>query len=154
MSNVYVHFSQISFLARYSVVNFQLVSHSLRFREVISIIGKKSLWNEPVVDLGRFNQQLMSSMPLLIASLLAVLGRLSLQFSFMLSNSIYILDYKLFACYVQCIFINSLYMGTQFWEGTFFNMPCGMPSLCRSCLSAQTIEPSSPYTYLLKWQNP
>ena len=37
MSNVYVHFSQISFPARYSVVNFQLVSHSLRFREVIDI---------------------------------------------------------------------------------------------------------------------
>jgi hypothetical protein len=36
MSNVYVHFSQISFPARYSVVNFQLVSHSLRFREVIA----------------------------------------------------------------------------------------------------------------------
>ena len=35
MSNVYVHFSQISFPARYSVVNFQLESHSLRFREVI-----------------------------------------------------------------------------------------------------------------------
>lgn len=35
MSNVYVHFSQISFPARYSVVNFQLGSHSLRFREVI-----------------------------------------------------------------------------------------------------------------------
>ena len=38
MSNVYVHFSQISFPARYSVVNFRLESHSLRFREVISII--------------------------------------------------------------------------------------------------------------------
>lgn len=38
MSNVYVHFSQISFPARYSVVNFQLESHSLRFREVIMII--------------------------------------------------------------------------------------------------------------------
>ena len=36
MSNVYVHFSQISFPARYSVVNFQLESHSLRFREVIT----------------------------------------------------------------------------------------------------------------------
>ena len=36
MSNVYVHFSLISFPARYSVVNFQLVSHSLRFREVIN----------------------------------------------------------------------------------------------------------------------
>ena len=36
MSNVYVHFSQISFPAPYSVVNFQLESHSLRFREVIS----------------------------------------------------------------------------------------------------------------------
>ncbi len=35
MSNVYVHFSQISFPARYSVVNFRLESHSLRFREVI-----------------------------------------------------------------------------------------------------------------------
>ena len=35
MSNVYVHFSQISFFARYSVVNFRLESHSLRFREVI-----------------------------------------------------------------------------------------------------------------------
>ena len=35
MSNVYVHFSQISVPARYSVVNFQLESHSLRFREVI-----------------------------------------------------------------------------------------------------------------------
>ena len=38
MSNVYVHFSQISFPARYSIVNFQLVSRSLRFREVILII--------------------------------------------------------------------------------------------------------------------
>lgn len=37
MSNVYVHFSQISFPARYSVVNFQLGSHSLRFREVIIV---------------------------------------------------------------------------------------------------------------------
>ena len=36
MSNVYVPFSQISFPARYSVVNFQLESHSLRFREVIT----------------------------------------------------------------------------------------------------------------------
>ena len=35
MSNVYVHFSQTSLPARYSVVNFQLGSHSLRFREVI-----------------------------------------------------------------------------------------------------------------------
>lgn len=35
MSNVYVHFSEISFPARYSVVNFRLESHSLRFREVI-----------------------------------------------------------------------------------------------------------------------
>ena len=48
MSNVYVHFSQISFPARYSVVNFQLVSHSLRFREVIirkvyQLTGKNSL---------------------------------------------------------------------------------------------------------------
>ncbi|WP_300701089.1 hypothetical protein, partial [uncultured Phocaeicola sp.] len=32
---VYVHFSQISFPARYSVVNLRLESHSLRFREVI-----------------------------------------------------------------------------------------------------------------------
>ncbi len=39
MSNVYVHFSQISFPARYSVVNFQLESHSLRFREVIYLQG-------------------------------------------------------------------------------------------------------------------
>ena len=38
MSNVYVHFSQISFPARYSVVNFQLESHSLRFREVIKLL--------------------------------------------------------------------------------------------------------------------
>ena len=37
MSNVYVHFSQISLPARYSVVNFQLESHSLRFREVIFV---------------------------------------------------------------------------------------------------------------------
>ena len=36
MSNVYVHFSQISFPAQYSVVNLRLESHSLRFREVIS----------------------------------------------------------------------------------------------------------------------
>ena len=43
MSNVYVHFSQISFPARYSVVNFQLESHSLRFREVIDIGGKNIL---------------------------------------------------------------------------------------------------------------
>ena len=35
MSNVYVHFSLISFPARYSVVNLRLESHSLRFREVI-----------------------------------------------------------------------------------------------------------------------
>ena len=35
MSNIYVHFSQISFPVRYLVVNFQLESHSLRFREVI-----------------------------------------------------------------------------------------------------------------------
>ncbi len=39
MSNVYVHFSQSSFSARYSVVNFQLKSHSLRFREFISLGG-------------------------------------------------------------------------------------------------------------------
>ena len=39
MSNVYVHFSQISFPARYSVVNFRLESHSLRFREVIQKWG-------------------------------------------------------------------------------------------------------------------
>lgn len=31
-------------------------------------------------------------------------------------------------------------------------MPGGMPSLRRSCLPAQTIETSSPYTYLLRWQ--
>ena len=48
MSNVYVHFSLISFPARYSVVNFQLESHSLRFREVIirkvyQLTGKNSL---------------------------------------------------------------------------------------------------------------
>ena len=36
MSNIYVHFSQISFPVRYLVVNFQLESHSLRFREVIT----------------------------------------------------------------------------------------------------------------------
>ena len=35
MSNVYVHFSQISFPTQYSVVSFRLESHSLRFREVI-----------------------------------------------------------------------------------------------------------------------
>lgn len=35
MSNVYVHFSQISFSTRYSVVNFQLEPHSLSFRKVI-----------------------------------------------------------------------------------------------------------------------
>ena len=35
MSNVYVHFSEISFPARYSVVKFQLEFHLLRFREVI-----------------------------------------------------------------------------------------------------------------------
>lgn len=35
MSDVYVHFSQFSFPVRYSVVNFRLESHSLRFREVI-----------------------------------------------------------------------------------------------------------------------
>ena len=35
MSNVYVHFSLISFPAPYSVVNLRLESHSLRFREVI-----------------------------------------------------------------------------------------------------------------------
>ena len=37
MSNVYVHFSLISFPARYLVVNFRLESHSLRFRAVIFI---------------------------------------------------------------------------------------------------------------------
>ena len=40
MSNIYVHFSQISFPVRYLVVNFQLESHSLRFREVINIISR------------------------------------------------------------------------------------------------------------------
>ncbi len=39
MPNVYVHFSQISFPARYSVVNLRLESHSLRFREVICFHG-------------------------------------------------------------------------------------------------------------------
>ena len=40
MSNVYVHFSLISFPARYSVVNLRLESHSLRFREVIlAVLG-------------------------------------------------------------------------------------------------------------------
>jgi len=43
MSNVYVHFSQISFPARYSVVNFQLESHSLRFREVITTVFTLSM---------------------------------------------------------------------------------------------------------------
>ena len=42
MSNVYVHFSQTSLPARYSVVNFQLGSHSLRFREVIPTAVKIS----------------------------------------------------------------------------------------------------------------
>ena len=37
MSNIYVHFSQISFPVRYLVVNFQLESHSLRFREYWSV---------------------------------------------------------------------------------------------------------------------
>lgn len=37
MSNVYVHFPQISFPARYSVVKFQVKSHSLRFREVMYV---------------------------------------------------------------------------------------------------------------------
>ena len=41
MSNVYVHFSQISFPARYLVVNFQLLSRSLRFREVILLTSAK-----------------------------------------------------------------------------------------------------------------
>ena len=41
MSNVYVHFSEISFPARYSVVKFQLESYLLRFREVIRIINRK-----------------------------------------------------------------------------------------------------------------
>ena len=43
MSNVYVHFSLISFRARYSVVNLRLESHSLRFREVMfsPIMGQK-----------------------------------------------------------------------------------------------------------------
>ena len=40
MSNVYVHFSLISFPARYSVVNLRLESHSLRFREVIFLAYK------------------------------------------------------------------------------------------------------------------
>ena len=39
MSNVYVHFSEISFPTRYSVVNFQLESLSLRFREVIFVFS-------------------------------------------------------------------------------------------------------------------
>ena len=42
MSNVYVHFSEISFPTRYSVVNFQLESLSLRFREVIRILNRKT----------------------------------------------------------------------------------------------------------------
>lgn len=49
MSNVYVHFSLISFSARYSVVNFQLESHSLRFREVIRYIGADAVF----VQMGR-----------------------------------------------------------------------------------------------------
>ena len=47
MSNVYVHFSLISFPARYSVVNFQLESHSLRFREVMCYTVPYSLPPEP-----------------------------------------------------------------------------------------------------------
>ena len=58
MSNVYVHFSQISFPARYLVVNFQLESHSLRFREVmiyvfsliLSCPGKKVNGKRPSRD--------------------------------------------------------------------------------------------------------
>ncbi len=46
MSNVYVHFSPISFPARYSVVNFQLESHSLRFRKVIICFTKKYLLDD------------------------------------------------------------------------------------------------------------
>lgn len=37
MSNVYVHFSQISFSTRYSVVNFRLGSQSLGFRKVMIV---------------------------------------------------------------------------------------------------------------------
>ena len=38
MSNVYVHFSLISFSAQYSVVNFQWEPLSVRFREVIILL--------------------------------------------------------------------------------------------------------------------
>ena len=46
MSNVYVHFSQISFPARYSVVKFQVKPHSLRFREVITFYSReqRAMW--------------------------------------------------------------------------------------------------------------
>ena len=45
MSNIYVHFSQISFPVRYLVVNFQLESHSLRFREVMDYIIEREKGN-------------------------------------------------------------------------------------------------------------
>ena len=45
MSNIYVHFSQISFPVRYLVVNFQLESHSLRFREVMDYIIEREKRN-------------------------------------------------------------------------------------------------------------
>lgn len=37
MSNIYVHFSEFSFPAQYSVINFQSESHSVRFQEVIML---------------------------------------------------------------------------------------------------------------------
>ena len=66
MSNVYVHFSLISFPARYSVVNFQLESHSLRFREVI-VFG----WNFAVI--------LNSGLPFHCSMPAAVMGRFPFQ---------------------------------------------------------------------------
>ena len=48
MSNVYVHFSQISFSTRYSVVNFQLEPHSLSFREVIIFLLPNTLHRIPI----------------------------------------------------------------------------------------------------------
>ena len=46
MSNVYVHFSQISFSVRYLVINFQLKFHSLRFREVMVVCHSYFLQSE------------------------------------------------------------------------------------------------------------
>lgn len=62
MSNVYVHFSQISFSVRYLVINFQLKFHSLRFREVIF---SDIYINKPIGELcrERFYRENVSDFP-------------------------------------------------------------------------------------------